>query len=118
MSLLKLLSREILHTVKRPRRIADLFNKNKLSAYRKRRRLELRYGRSWVISGINDKFRKRSYRNYDDYITHQKLKLEFIDLYEYDVKYREVLRDRLQGLNLLQAGDVVLCLAARIGTEV
>ena len=63
----------------------------------------------------------RAYRTYEDYASHQKHKLEHgmdFDLTEYDIKYRAILRERLERLDILRRGMTVLCLAARIGTEV
>jgi glycosyltransferase involved in cell wall biosynthesis len=65
---------------------------------------------------------KKKYKNYDDYIKHQKSKLDLIRNFDilknYDKEYREVLRNRINEIkNILPKGNV-LCLAARIGTEV
>ena len=80
-----------------------------------------RVGESWNASGPDQPFTKRTYRGYGDYIAHQKHKLDYgmdFDLTEYDVKYRQILHERLQRLDPLRRGTTVLCLAARIGTEV
>jgi len=69
-------------------------------------------------SGI---IRKKIYKNYSDYVEHQKSKLREIKdnwLPEYDVKYRAALRERLRKHDIVKANNIVLCLAARIGTEV
>jgi SAM-dependent methyltransferase len=68
-----------------------------------------------------DKFKKREYKNYTEYVLHQKSKLKIVkDSYlpKYDKEYREELRGRLCGYDFLKKGTSVLCLAARIGTEV
>src|SRR5688572_18388830 len=62
-------------------------------------------------------FQRRTYRNYEEYVAHQVAKLSKLDLREYDSRYRAVLRERLEKLDLLRRGDTVLCLGARIGTE-
>ena len=62
-------------------------------------------------------FRRRTYRNYEEYMAHQAAKLAKLDLRQYDSRYRAVLRERLEKLDLLRRGDTVLCLGARIGTE-
>lgn len=93
---------------------------------RKVKRQYAEWKRPWQVLGT---FNKRHYTSYDDYIEHQRSKLELIkerskrskhliDLKSYDVTYREVLRGRLEQLPFLQPGTSVLCLAARIGTEV
>ena len=60
----------------------------------------------------------RQYRTYDDYVEHQRSKLELMDLTDYDAAYFEALRDRLVRCGEHLRGKSVLCLAARIGTEV
>ena len=44
--------------------------------------------------------------------------MDSLTLREYDVKYRIVLRERLRQQGIVRAGMTVLCLAARLGTEV
>jgi SAM-dependent methyltransferase len=83
--------------------------------------LELRFGKSWGHDGSDHSFAKRRYYCYEDYRRHQSSKLNRIDsaeLSEYDIRYREVLRERLIKIGLLHKGLSVLCLGARIGTEV
>ena len=65
--------------------------------------------------------KKKKYKTYSEYLKHQKSKLGLIKnprLKEYDVKYRIELRKRLEEQNIVQSGMNVLCLAARVGTEV
>ena len=69
----------------------------------------------WTLT--EKSFSRRMYTDYRDYIEHQGSKLSKINLTTYDIKYRSALVDRLSKLNLLQRGDNVLCLGARIGTE-
>ena len=66
------------------------------------------------------KFKKRVYNDYDEYLMHQKAKLGGITdwLKRYDVTYREALNIRLKDTQIDFKGKNVLCLAARIGTEV
>jgi SAM-dependent methyltransferase len=73
---------------------------------------------AWVASGG---FRRRQYRDYRTYLEHQASKLGWVQdtwLPEYDVRYREALRERLRHLPVVLEGAGVLCLAARLGTEV
>lgn len=58
----------------------------------------------------------RRYRSYDEYVRHQRSKLSLVDLREYDKIFRLNLAQRLKPADW--AGKSVLCLAARIGTEV
>ncbi|MFV2020849.1 methyltransferase domain-containing protein [Micromonospora sp. LOL_023] len=59
----------------------------------------------------------RQYSAYDDYVAHQRTKLELLDLNDYDRAFREALAGRLAH-DRVWAGRTVLCLAARIGSEV
>jgi SAM-dependent methyltransferase len=58
------------------------------------------------------------FRSYEVYVARQKAKLAKLDLSRYDVNYRRVLRERLKQLGLVPPGARVLCLGARLGTEV
>lgn len=65
------------------------------------------------------KLQKREYKDYEEYVTHQKSKLALITwLDKYDVDYRKALNERLIKLGMGFKGKNVLCLAARTGTEV
>lgn len=125
MGLVSFARTELSRTWQNPRRIGALFN-----------------GRAWarlkhrLVIGINPRgvserweakqaaggaFKSRSYRSYDQYLEHQKEKLSYLDLEDYDRKFHDELLSRLGQLKeagLLKHGDRVLCLAARIGTEV
>jgi len=72
---------------------------------------------------------RRVYSSYDTYVRHQQSKLKMLtsggsfgldgtNLSEYDDKFRRHLRSRLQSLNVVDGGKSVLCLAARLGSEV
>lgn len=58
----------------------------------------------------------RRYDSYDEYVRHQRSKLPLVDLRDYDKLFRANLAERLKAGDW--AGKSVLCLAARIGTEV
>jgi SAM-dependent methyltransferase len=69
----------------------------------------------------NRDMRRREYRSYDSYVAHQRRKLSRMKksvLAEYDIEYRTALRERLTTLGGIHPGTSVLCLAARLGTEV
>lgn len=96
----------------------------KLLSYLKRRTNSTT--RPWSSTG---NFIARQYTSYQEYVEHQRSKLDLIavrgrrskhlvDLQRYDTSYRDVLRQRLLTLPMLRARPNVLCLAARIGTEV
>ena len=63
--------------------------------------------------------RVRSYGSYSEYVLHQKSKLEQISwLPSYDQKYSQILTERLKEQQVVKAGMNVLCLGARVGSEV
>ena len=70
----------------------------------------------WTVT--DDGRHVRRYDDYEDYLEHQRSKLDLLDLSDYDRRYRVALRDRLVAADLELRGRSVLCLAARIGTEV
>ena len=78
--------------------------------------LRRRYGQEWEEG--EKRFLKRSYKSYDEYITHQQSKLELHQFGEYDAKFRDALQQRLRETGIAWNGKTVLCLAARLGTEV
>src|SRR5262249_33435190 len=81
-------------------------------------RFNAREGNHWKAAGSGEGFKQREYSSYEEYVRHQQSKLGYLDLTEYDRKYRRVLGDRLQALDWLKPGTSVLCLGARQGTEV
>ena len=82
----------------------------------RKRALFRKFGEHWDAEG--DRFQKRGYDSYEAYLEHQKAKLETHDFGRYDEEFRTTLRERLSALELEWPGRSVLCLAARIGTEV
>ena len=82
----------------------------------RKRALFRKFGERWNAQG--EPFQKRSYDSYEDYLEHQKAKLETHEFGSYDDEFRATLRERLIALDLDWQGRSVLCLAARIGTEV
>lgn len=69
----------------------------------------------WTDKG---RFIGRRYSSYGEYVTHQQAKLTSLDLSDYDVRYRRLLADRLRAAGAVEPRARVICLAARIGTEV
>jgi SAM-dependent methyltransferase len=77
----------------------------------------------WTNEGLDEKFKRRDYQRYEDYIKHQKSKLTIKGkeyLTNYDKSFYSDLLQRLKGLDTKVhfKEKNVLCLAARIGTEV
>jgi SAM-dependent methyltransferase len=97
--------------------LARFFGKLKRSVIKRVSRVTLRrkYGELWTEEGA---LLKRHYGSYEDYVRHQQSKLETIDLKKYDTEFRQALRERLRRLDVPWSGQAVLCLAARLGTEV
>jgi SAM-dependent methyltransferase len=71
-------------------------------------------------------FSRKIYDSYQQYLQHQKEKLQkiedgtyaFFKDKNYDTEYANALRKRLEDSGRIKAGSTVLCLAARLGTEV
>ena len=82
----------------------------------RKRVLFRKFGEQW--NDPDDAIQKRQYESYEAYLEHQKAKLETHDFANYDAEFRMALRERLGALDLAWQGRTVLCLAARIGTEV
>jgi SAM-dependent methyltransferase len=82
----------------------------------RKRALFRKFGERWNAEG--ERFQKRGYDSYEAYLEHQKAKLETHDFGRYDEEFRTTLRERLSALEIEWPGRSVLCLAARIGTEV
>ena len=82
----------------------------------RKRFLRRRFGDEWDANG--DNFQRRRYVSYADYLEHQAAKLETHEFGDYDAEFRRVLRERLSALSIDWRDRTVLCLGARIGTEV
>ncbi len=119
------LYREIVTALHNPRRLLKLADKEKRSAlFRALKEPPIRKVTADWQSSSDPRFQVRSYETYEQYIQHQKGKLDRLlknqDTWflEYDIQYQIALKDRLTKKCFLQPGMNVLCLAARIGTEV
>ena len=82
----------------------------------RKRALFRKFGEHWNPEG--EAFQKRSYDSYEAYLEHQKAKLETHQFGRYDEEFRTALRERLTSLEVEWQGRNVLCLGARIGSEV
>jgi len=82
----------------------------------RKRALFRKFGEQWKSDG--EAFQKRRYDSYEDYLEHQKAKLETHEFGPYDDEFRAALRQRLALLEIEWQGRSVLCLGARIGSEV
>jgi len=109
---------ETLRTLARPGRIFGL-----LDPRRRRTFLQALGNPGWMRDKTWQRwgpggFLLRAYPTYEDYVGHQRSKLEQLDLSEYDVEYPRLLGERLRAHGLVTRGMTVLCLAARLGSEV
>jgi SAM-dependent methyltransferase len=82
----------------------------------RKRALFRKFGEGW--NAKENAFQSRRYDSYEAYLEHQKAKLETHDFGNYDIEFRTALRERLAALDIVWQGRTVLCLGARIGTEV
>lgn len=93
----------------RPRRWRQFFNILFFNA---------RESERWKTSADAPALKQREYSSYEHYVRHQQSKFQYLDLADYDVKYRQQLKQRLAGVGLVKQAANVLCLGARQGTEV
>jgi SAM-dependent methyltransferase len=116
MALIRVLADEFVRTVRHPARLRHLLHRKRW-VYVKQR---LTVSDKWETVDAGEGVRRRRYGRYEDYVAHQRSKLAHLDAYlaQYDVNYRQILRDRLAAVGVVTPGSAVLCLAARIGTEV
>jgi SAM-dependent methyltransferase len=119
MTLRERIRQEVVETRERPERVRNLFSGEHLRDFvatlRGRRQVGLP-APPW--SDSDGEVVTRLYASYDDYVKHQAAKLETLDLTNYDREYRHLLRERLRSAGQVQADMSVVCLGARIGTEV
>jgi len=108
------LPEEIKKTISNPKRLMNVLDGNKLKFYLT---TVFRAERDWTID-IDHGVQQKIYSSYEEYIAHQRSKLKKLDLTDYDRGFADVLEKRLRQNNRVRQGMNVLCLAARIGTEV
>ena len=118
MHFLNLVAFEVLMTFKRPWRLRRLFDGERRRSHLRYLRLHFKIGESWSPGIETGGFERRDYSSYEDYLEHQRDKCDRTDLTQYDADFRQTLLRRLDQLDLQLGGMKVLCLAARIGTEV
>ncbi len=125
-NVLEAVCQEMVNTLKSPLRILSVVNYKVLKRFVNDLRISVSEWSGYKMDeGIN--FRKRDYQAYEDYITHQKSKMEMTDMTCSSLRvkvmcrdkyFREALRGRLRKLKFVNRGKSVLCLGARLGTEV
>lgn len=113
------LVREVRLCSRNPARIRLLLQREK-RALLGRRLLTSRSERSlaapWSSSGVRGVAR-RKYVSYEHYVRHQASKLATLDLTEYERTFHTALTQRVREL-AVPPGSSVICLGARLGTEV
>jgi len=114
-NMIKAINREIKKTVKNPKRILSLLNPQAVKYYLRIIEADNLVENKWILS---DNFVRRQYGSYNKYLDHQKSKLKHLSPAEYDKKYFQALSERLKKTGISLQNKNVLCLAARIGTEV
>lgn len=117
----KTILRETLKTLRHPSRVRRLINTDLLVQHLQRESLRDVVKDRWAVEGEGAGLRRREYRSYEDYIAHQRDKLTRLSdakMRRYDEEFRAALKERLQASGIIEPGMSVLCLAARIGTEV
>ena len=83
----------------------------------RKRALFRKFGEHWKAQG--EAFQRRSYDSYDDYLEHQKAKLETHDFGQYDEEFRRALRRAIKRRSTSNGrAATFFASAARIGTEV
>src|SRR5213593_3163488 len=70
-------------------------------------RFFVRTGDRWIAD--RDGFQKRVYASYQEYLEHQQVKLQHLDLARYEAQYEGLLRERLAQAGRLKKGAVVVC---------
>ncbi|MER8815580.1 class I SAM-dependent methyltransferase [Mesorhizobium sp. M0965] len=120
MGLTRFVANQAKATLKNPARIGMVFSPTGV------RRLRAMVLNSFQLRNISNTWeqdgnlKNRRYNSYDQYLMHQRAKVETLDLGSYDEKYYAALTDRLKGIDpgTIPTTGSVLCLGARLGTEV
>lgn len=117
MNIPNLIIREICVTLKRPLRIKHVVSPAKISAYLRILKAQSLSPEKWENQTKNGVGR-RKVKSYGDYIDIQTSKLEHLNLASHETKFRRILANRLQELNMEFSKSRTLCLGARLGAEV
>jgi SAM-dependent methyltransferase len=114
---------ELARTLRRPQRLARLLRPAERRRYveaRRERRFMDGFAAPWEPED-DSALRHRIYASYDEYVRHQRSKLtmmaEWVEA-EYDQRFSAALAKRLREAGVVRRGQSVLCLGARIGSEV
>jgi len=108
---------ECVSTWRRPDRIWKIGEAQSWRRLLRFQGIRLKAGRRWDTSG-SPRLSARRLASYEDYLSLQRSKLEYLDLSEHEQAFRRVLRERVGDLGFVRPGVTVLCLGARLGSEV
>ncbi|MGH9365912.1 MAG: class I SAM-dependent methyltransferase [Thermoanaerobaculia bacterium] len=116
---MRVVMQELVHTVERPWRIFNAFSPRRWQIFLGDLRARVVVPNDWLKGDTAPGTRRRAYVTFQEYLDHQVSSLALIDLSDYDKAFRPALRERLERHQIIsRRGTSVLCLAARIGTEV
>jgi SAM-dependent methyltransferase len=115
--MLRIIAEQTKKMAREPKRLRELLRPRRWRQFFSVLFFSARTGDRWKTAASGQAFKQREYASYEEYVAHQKSKLQYLDLTEYDRKYRKALGERLEKL-ALKKGAKVLCLGARQGTEV
>lgn len=108
MKLRRFVIQEARRTLTAPGRVVNLLDGRKRSSW----------GAQVETTGPDWEGSTRPYETYEQYLAHQRSKLRHVNLTLYDTQFRTALKERLDKMPMKWSGRSVLCLAARLGTEV
>jgi SAM-dependent methyltransferase len=118
---LRTLFRESWKTLRRPRRLLQLLDTQRLLSHLRAESIRDIVRETWTPARRQSGLSHRQYDRYEDYLAHQRDKLPRISrakMDDYHERFRAALRARLELNGCVRPGLSVLCLAARRGTEV
>jgi SAM-dependent methyltransferase len=115
--MLRIIAEQTKKMAREPKRLRELLRPRRWRQFFSVLFFSARTGDRWKTAASGQAFKQREYASYEEYVAHQKSKLQYLDLTEYDRKYSKALGERLKKL-ALKKGAKVLCLGARQGTEV
>lgn len=113
-----MISEELKKMGQSPGRMREVFRPRRWRQFFKILLFNAREGERWKTNSDAPALKQREYSSYEQYVRHQQSKFQYLDLTDYDAKYRQQLKERLTGAPLVKPGVNVLCLGARQGTEV
>lgn len=115
-TMFRIIAEQTKKMAREPKRLLELLRPRRWRQFFSVLFFSARTGDRWK-SVAGEGFKRREYSSYEEYVAHQKSKLQYLDLKEYDRIYARALGERLGKIGF-KNGAKVLCLGARQGTEV